>query len=106
MARVSKKEYEEVLNKLFGTNIKWSKLSYAELEELTERLSADDVSVRCQICEKLQCKQYRYLIVDVIDRIGEEHQGPILKGIKKLGRMLEKMGLDITEFLPTEEPKD
>lgn len=105
MPRVSKKEYERVLNALFGTNIKWSRLSYNELEELVDKLSTDDTSERCQICEKLQCKQYKYLIVDVIDKIADEHQGPILKGIKKLGQMLQEMGFDISELLADEGNK-
>lgn len=38
----TKQEYEEVFNKLFGTNIKWSKLSKEELAQLAAVLSDYD----------------------------------------------------------------
>lgn len=82
-ARPSKREYEELLNQVFGTNIKWSKLSIRELEELANVLTDD--SKRSELCNRLQCSQYRYLVLEIANKlIPPEKQGPLLKGLRLL----------------------
>lgn len=81
------KEYEETLNKIFGTHIKWSKLSLKELEELSEALT------KREVLEKL-CKRYSVSgeVETIIDSIvPPKEQGPILKALKRGLKILRKL---------------
>ncbi|MEM0073052.1 MAG: hypothetical protein QXM17_08785 [Metallosphaera sp.] len=67
----SKEEYESLLNQVLGTNVKWSKLSIKELDEIANALAT-----------KLEKKGLNADIVDLI--IPQEYQGPIIKQLKKI----------------------
>lgn len=81
MSKRSKKEYEETFNKIFGVNIKWSKLSLSDLETLAEAL----VDKNEELCRNM-CKPSTSLVTLIDKVIPEEEQGPfirILKGLLK-----------------------
>ena len=84
------KEYEETLNKLFGTKIRWSKLSLKELEQLSEALT------KKEFLDKI-CKKYKVMseVETIIDRIiPEDEQGIGIKllkrGLKIIRRVIEE----------------
>lgn len=85
MAKTSpeKKEIEETLNQLFGVNIRWSRLSKADLEQLINALTGED---RCKLCERLDCSKERYPILEIaIKSVGKiNKQGPLVRMLSEL----------------------
>lgn len=85
MAKTSteKKEIEETLNQLFGVNIRWSRLSKADLERLINALTGED---RCKLCERLDCAKERYPILEIaIKSVGKiNKQGPLVRMLSEL----------------------
>jgi len=78
--RGEKKEYEELLNKLFGVNIKWSKLSAGELAQLIA------VVTEPSFCYKVCTSQETVnKVIEQIRRAVEAipYEGPILRKVKK-----------------------
>jgi hypothetical protein len=75
-----KKEYEELLNKLFGVNVKWSKLSAGELAQLIA------VVTEPTFCYKVCTSQETInKVVEQIRKAVEAipYEGPILRKVKK-----------------------
>lgn len=74
-----KAEYAKVLNELFGTHIKWEKLSREELAELATILNNPSI-----ILEKLGVKQeykrklIRERIIEAGAELFEEWEGPLV----------------------------
>jgi len=68
-----KKEYEELFNKIFGTSIKWSKLTMEELVQLATVLANPD-----SLCKKL-CKE-----------CADGKESPYITVLKALREFLEK----------------
>lgn len=86
--RQEKQEIEKLLNEIFGTNIKWSRLSKGDLNQLLVVLTKHQQ----YLCEKL-CSDYtpKGTIVRLIDQIiPPEHQGPLIKGFKSLISMASR----------------
>lgn len=75
-----KQEYSKILNEIFGTNIKWEKLSLAELTELATVLAHKPE----QVCSKL-CGETSIIVIlkKLLDAIPEELEGPLLRLLKK-----------------------
>ena len=87
MSSGRKKEYEEVLNKIFGTSIRWSKLSLEELTQLATVLANPG-----SLCERLCSKEARYvdllkLLRDTLREI--PYEGPLVKLLKKFMKVEE-----------------
>lgn len=91
MARKSKakekREIEKTLNELFGTNIRWSKLSHADLTEFVNSLLSK------KFCRKV-CggnQNVFHGLVKMIDKlIPPEEQGPIIRALKSLSGMTDE----------------
>ena len=80
LAKSKKKiDYEKTFNEIFGTNIKWSKLSVDELEEFAEAL----VNNNEQICGNL-CKPSTSLSILIDKIVPPEEQGPVIRLLKGL----------------------
>ena len=83
-ASKTKLEYEQLFNKIFGTNIRWSRLTVRELEELARALTekADN------LCQTI-CKETKVLAGFIDKIIPPEEQGPFIKLIKELLNKIE-----------------
>lgn len=90
--KVAKKaEYERLLNELFGTSIKWSKLSMEELVQLVTVLTNPDTAER--IASRLRPSTEARIgirvdeglmksIKDILSRV--DYDGPIVNTLRKL----------------------
>lgn len=92
----TKEEYEEVINKLLGTNIKWSKLSLEELIEFAVLLDHPELFMEklgVSTTEKEIAKEVAAPIIgEVTEIIGlwKEHgQGPFAKLYRKIKEQKE-----------------
>jgi hypothetical protein len=79
--RSEKKEYEELLNKLFGVNVKWSKLSTGELAQLVAVVT--DPSFCYKVCTSQETINK---LLEQVRRAVEAipYEGPILRKVKKM----------------------
>jgi hypothetical protein len=80
-ARAKKLEYERVFNEIFGTSIKWSKLSLEELAQLAAVLANPEPLIRrlggvpeSEVTETALVKMLKRLL---------EHEGPLIRLLKK-----------------------
>jgi len=80
-----KAEYEKIFNEIFGTSIKWSKLTEEELVQLATILANPDL-----ICKKI-CKEcgaetkYINLLKTFKDVLKDvPYEGPIIKVLKRM----------------------
>jgi len=91
MAKSKKKEeYEKVLNEIFGTDIKWSKLSMHDLKQLVVVLTKHPETLCENICSGYSSKSALTKLIDEI--IPPEHQGPLIKSFKVLLKGISKAG--------------
>jgi hypothetical protein len=75
-----KKEYEELLNRIFGVNVKWSKLSASELAQLVA------VVTEPTFCYKVCTSQETVnKLIEQIRKAVEAipYEGPLLRKLKK-----------------------
>jgi hypothetical protein len=79
--KAKKLEYERVFNEIFGTSIKWSKLSLEELAQLATVLANPEPLIRrlggvpeSEVAEATLVKMLRRLL---------EHEGPLIRFLKK-----------------------
>jgi len=78
-----KQEYEKTLNDIFGTNIRWSKLSIHDLEQLVTILAYHPERLCQNICaDKISKSSMLAKLIDEV--IPPKYQGPIIKGFKAL----------------------
>jgi len=78
-----KLEYEKTLNDIFGTNIKWSKLSIHDLEQLVTILAYHPERLCQNVCaDKINKSSVLAQLIDQV--IPPKYQGPIIKGFKAL----------------------
>ena len=80
-----KKEYEEVLNKVFGTNVRWSKLSLEELIQISTVLTTPEVICR-RICGEDEISKTTTMLIKSLKNILKEvkYEGPLIKSLKKV----------------------
>ena len=81
----AKEEYERLLNRIFGTRIRWRRLTLTELEELAEALTGEG---RCAVCDRIGCTRERYPLAELAARLAEERGGPVLQALAGLARAL------------------
>jgi len=72
----AKKEYEETLNKALGLQVRWSKLSLQELEEISNKVAS-------LLMEKGNSDENNVgNLIDLL--VPKEYQGPALKLLRKV----------------------
>ncbi len=80
--KTKKLEYEEIFNEIFGTSIKWSKLTIEELTQLATVLANPDQLIRklggVPLSEVTEAS-----LVKIVKRLIESYEGPIIKILKK-----------------------
>lgn len=80
-ARAKKLEYERVFNEIFGTSIKWSKLSLEELAQLAAVLANPEPLIR-RLGGVPESEVAETALVKMVKRI-LEHEGPLIRFLKK-----------------------
>jgi hypothetical protein len=86
VALSKKREYEELFNKIFGTSIKWSKLSLEELTQLATVLANPDSMCRrlCRECAEGGEAPYVTVLRAIKDFLQKTpYEGPIVKVARK-----------------------
>jgi len=93
-----KKEYEEVFNKLFGTSIKWSKLSVEELTQLATVLTNTEFICK-KLCKSEVTEEPTTTIVKTLKSLLKEikYEGPVIKVLRKA------FGIEVEEGEEKEE---
>jgi len=80
----SKKEYEEVFNKLLGVDVKWSKLSKEELAQLAMVFGNPEILLkRLGLEEEFRVKLAREKMVDAGMTILKSWNGPLARVLRK-----------------------
>jgi len=89
----SKSDYEKIFNKIFNTDIKWSKLSKEELAQLAAVLNNPPESLTKTVCANVNNTKdiIKNQLDDVIDTITSKARdviqnwdGPLIKLAKKI----------------------
>jgi len=81
----SKKEYEELLNKLLGLQVKWSKLSKEELSSITTLFtSPSELAKRLGLSSYPVIDSFKERLRETIDSLGL--RAPIMRLVKNLLR--------------------
>jgi len=77
-----KEMYEKLFNEIFGTNIKWSKLSIEELTQLGTILANPEPLIK-RLGGVPKDEAGTTTLVEMVKRIISEYNGPIIRLIKK-----------------------
>jgi hypothetical protein len=86
VALSKKREYEELFNKIFGTSIKWSKLTVEELTQLATVLANPDSMCKrlCRECAGGGEAPYVTVLKAIKDFLQKTpYEGPIVKVARK-----------------------
>jgi len=85
MKKYTKKEYSEVFNAIFGTNINWEKLSMEELVQLATVLNNPEILLK-RLGINAEKRLIRERIVDAALEFirNSDFKGPIINFIKYL----------------------
>ncbi len=79
-----KLDYERALNQIFGTNIKWSKLSTEELVELATILNHPEVLLeKLEITNEYKRKLLIDRFIEATTDLLKEWEGPVATLLKK-----------------------
>jgi len=91
-SKAKKEMYEKLLNEIFGTQIKWSKLSLEELTQLATVLANPEPLIR-RLGGVPKEEAALSPFVEMIKRIVYEYEGPFVKLFRKyvLGRGEKKI---------------
>jgi len=92
MTKTSKLDYERLFNKIFGTHIKWSKLSRDELVELATVLSHPEIILSNLGIDtkayktKLIRERFVEAGIELLENLAEEWEGPLISLAKRVFR--------------------
>ena len=80
--KTKKKEYEKVFNEIFGTSIKWSKLSIEDLTQLATVLTNPEPLIR-KLGGIPASEVGTTTLIEILKRIMSEYEGPLVKLVRK-----------------------
>jgi len=81
--REGKKEmYEKLFNEIFGTDIRWSKLSIEELTQLATILANPEPLIR-RLGGVPMAEVGQTTLVEIVKRVLSSYEGPIISMLKK-----------------------
>jgi len=80
----SKEEYEKIFNEIFGTSIRWSRLSKEDLAQLAAVLANPDALIRR--LGGIPASHSSAIMIDVAKKLLRrvQHEGPVVKLLKVL----------------------
>jgi len=79
---VSKEDYEKLFNEIFGTSIKWSKLSSSELAQLATVLANPEPLIKKLMGHKEEKSSKAFeALKTILENL--EYEGPIINMLKR-----------------------
>jgi hypothetical protein len=82
VSKSKKLDYEKLFNEIFGTNIKWSKLSIEELTQLATVIANPEPLIR-RLGGVPAAEVGQATLVEIAKRLVSNYEGPIIKLLKK-----------------------